>query len=125
MQVLKVEKRWINAGGHAEQSQATPEANGTIVGLTVTISEVTANPTCAITFRDADDCIIIPDSAFTALADGSSHIFWFLSEQATLNATENPVAVRGPLTVTINPSAAVAVAGEVLTVKVRIFVRED
>lgn len=125
MKCAEVIKTWVNAGGHAEKTGITGEVFGTIVGLTVIISEVTANPTSKITFRDADGAIIIPDSAFAALADGSAHLFWFLSEQATLNATENPVAVFGRLTVTIDPSAAVAVEGEVLTVKVRIFVRED
>ena len=125
MKCVEVIKTWVNAGGHASQEGKTIDVRGTVVGLTIIISEATANPTSAVTFRDADGAIIIPDAAFTTLADGTAHIFYFHSEQSTLNATENPVAVVGPITVTIDPSAAVAVAGEVLTVKVRIFVRED
>ena len=125
MKCVEVIKTWVNAGGHASQEGKTIDVRGTVVGLTVIISSVTANPTCAITFADADGCAIIPATAFASLTDGTNHIFFFLSEQGTQDATENPVPVVGPITVTIDPSAAVAVAGEVLTVKVRIFVRED
>lgn len=125
MQVLKVVKTWDTGGGHAPKTQTTGEANGTIIGLTVITSAVTENPTVAVTFRDDDGAIIIPDAAFTALAKDSEHLFWFLSEQSTLNATENPVAVKGPLTVSIDPSLALTTADETFTVKVRIFIRQD
>lgn len=125
MQVLKIVKTWATGEGSTAKSQTTGEANGTIVGLTIPISEVTDNPTVAVTFRDADGCIIIPDAAFATLADDTKHIFYFLSEQGTQNATENPVAVRGPLTVEIDPSADPGGVAQTLTVKVRIFIRED
>lgn len=125
MQVLKIVKTWATGDGHAKKSQTTTEANGTIVGLTIPISEVTDNPTVAVTFRDADGCVIIPDAAFAALADGTNHIFFFLSEKGTPDATENPVAIRGPLTVSIDPSADPGGSDQTLTVTVRIFIRED
>lgn len=124
MKVQNVIKTWAYGAGHAEKTQDI-EIQGTIVGLTIPISAVTINPTVKVTFRDADDCVIIPDAAFGTLADGTKHIFYFLSEQATQNATENPVPVMGLVTVAIDPSAAVTVDGETLTVKVRIFIRED
>jgi hypothetical protein len=125
MNVIEVEKSWITGAGHAKATQVTGEANGTIVGLTVIISSVTGGPTTALTFRDNDDCIIIPDAAFAALADDSEHLFFFLSEQGTQNATENPIPVRGPLTITVDPSADAGGSGETFSVKVRIFIRED
>ena len=125
MRVLKVIKMWATGDGHAAKSQITGEANGTIVGLTIPISSVTDDPTVAVTFRDADDCVIIPDAAFATLADGTKHIFFFLSEQGTQNATENPVPVKGPLTVSIDPSADPGGSAQTLTVTVRIFIRED
>lgn len=126
MKCPEVIKTWDTGEGHAAKSGVTnPDVRGTIVGLTVIISSVTGNPTCAITFRDADGCIIIPDAAFTTLADGTNHIFFFMSEQGTQDATENPVPVVGPITVNIDPTADAGGSGETLTVKVRIFVRED
>ena len=125
MKVAEVIKTWVTSEGHAEKTGITGEVFGTIVGLTIPISEVTGNPTVKVTFRDADECIIIPDAAFATLADGTKHIFFFLSEQGTQNATENPVPVVGKLTVTIDPSADAGGSGETLTVKVRIFIRED
>ena len=125
MQVLTVIKTWATGEGHAAKSQETGEANGTIVGLTIPISSVTDNPTVKVTFRDADGCIIIPDAAFATLADGTNHIFFFLSEQGTQDATENPVPVRGRLTVEIDPSADPGGVDQTLSVKVRIFVRQD
>ena len=124
MQVAEITKTWITGEGHAEKSRVV-ELNGTIVGLTVPISSVTDNPTVKLTFRDADSCIIIPDTAFATLADGTNHIFFFLSEQGTQDATENPVPVSGSVTVAIDPSADPGGADQTLTVKVRIFVRED
>jgi hypothetical protein len=125
MQIIEVKQQWITGEGHAVKSKVTQEADGTIVGLTVITSAVTGNPTTEITFKDADGCIIIPDAAFATLADDSEHIFFFLSEQGTQDATENPVPVRGRLTVTVNPSADPGGSGETFTVKVRIFVRQD
>ena len=121
MQVKTVIQTWDYGAGHAEKSRETGEIKGTIVGLTIPISSVTGGATVKVTFRDADGCIIIPDSAFASLANGTKHLFWFLSEQGTRNATENPVAVMGKVTVAIDPSAAPSVVGETLTVKVRIF----
>lgn len=125
MQVLKVIKTWVTGEGHDAKSQVTGEANGTIVGLTIPISSVTDNPTVKVTFRDADGCIIIPDAAFASLTDGTNHIFFFLSEQGTQDATENPVAVKGKLTVEIDPSADAGGSAQTLTVTVRIFIKED
>ena len=125
MKAAEVIKTWDTSEGHAEKTGITGEVFGTIVGLTVIVSGVTGNPTIKLTFRDADDCIIIPDAAFATLADDTSHIFFFLSEQGTQNATENPVAVVGKLTVTIDPTADAGGSDETLTVKVRIFIRED
>ena len=121
MQVKNVIKTWITGEGNTAKSQETGEIKGKIVGLTIPISSVTDNPTVEVTFRDADGCIIIPDAAFASLADGTNHIFYFLSEQGTQNATENPVAVMGKVTVTITPSADPGGVAQTLTVKVRIF----
>ena len=124
MQVLNVTKTWITGEGHAAKSQKTGDADGMIVGLTIPISSVTGGPTVKVTFRDADECIIIPDSNFASLADGTKHIFFFKSNKSSGDATENPVAVVGPLTVEINPSADPGGSDETLTVKVRIFIEE-
>ena len=124
MNVKTVIKTWITGEGNDEKTQVTGEIKGTIVGLTIPISSVTGNPTCAITFRDADGCIIIPDAAFTALADGTNHIFFFLSQKVTQDATENPVAVMGKVTVGITPSADPGGSDQTLTVKVRIFYKD-
>lgn len=125
MQVREVTRTWITGEGNAAKTQVTAGIQGTVVGLTIIISSVTDNPTVAVTFRDADGCIIIPDAAFAALTDGTSHIFFFLSEQGTQDATENPVPVMGPVTVSITPSADAGGSAQTLTVKVRIFARED
>lgn len=124
MQVKEVTKTWITGEGHAAKSHDTSEALGMIVGLTIIISSVTDNPTIAVTFRDADGCIIIPDAAFTSLTDGTNHIFFFKSHQSSQDATENPVAVMGKITVAIDPSADAGGSGQTLTVKVRIFIEE-
>ncbi len=125
MQVAEVTKTWAYGAGHDEKTHVTQFVRGTIVGLTIPISSVTGGATVKVTFRDADSCIIIPDSAFATLANGTKHILHFLSEKGTQDATENPVPVFGKLTVTIDPTAAPSVSGETLTVKVRIFVRSD
>lgn len=125
MQVKEVIKTWDYGEGHDEKSHVTGDIFGTIVGLTIPISSVTGGATVKVTFRDADECVIIPDAAFATLANGTKHIFYFLSEQETQNATENPVAVMGKVTVAIDPSADPSATGETLTVKVRIFYRED
>ena len=121
MQVKTVIQTWAYGADPDEKSQETGEIKGTIVGLAIPISAVTGGATVKVTFRDADECIIIPDAAFATLANGTNHIFWFLSEQGTRNATENPVAVMGKVTVAIDPSLAPSAVGETLTVKVRIL----
>ena len=125
MQVANVIQTWAYGAGHAEKSQVTKELQGTIVGLTIIISAVTGGATVKVTFRDADGCIIIPDASFATLANDTEGIFFFLSEKGTQDATHNPVAVMGKVTVAIDPSAAPSGSTETLTVKVRIFVRED
>lgn len=124
VRVAEVTQTWVTGDGHAEKSQEPPIIIGKIIGLTIPISSVTANPTVKVTFRDADGCIIIPDAAFASLADGTNHIFFFLSEKGTQDATENPVAVVGKVTVAIDPSADAGGVGQTLTVKVRIFYEE-
>lgn len=125
MQVKEVIKTWATDEGHAAKSQITGPAFGKIIGLTIPISEVTADPTVAITFRDGDNCIIIPDTSFTALADGTKHIFFALSNKGTPDATFNPAPVMGPITVSIDPSADPGGVLQTLTVKVRIFIEDS
>ena len=120
MQASKVIKTWAYGGGHASKSQTTGVIKGKIVGLVVDISSVTGTPTAAVTFRDADGCIIIPDALCATAATGHN-IYFAESHKVTLDADFNPVAVMGPVTVAIDPSAAPSVEGETLTVKVRLL----
>uniref|UniRef100_A0A6M3KC33 Uncharacterized protein n=1 Tax=viral metagenome TaxID=1070528 RepID=A0A6M3KC33_9ZZZZ len=123
MKVQTITKTWAYGGGYAAKSQVTGEIMGKIVGLTVIVSSVTGTPSAAVTFRDADSCIIIPDAVCATCATGNN-IYFSESHKSTLDANFNPVAVMGLVTVSITPSAAPAGAGETLTVKVRILIED-
>ena len=117
-------KSWATGEAHAAQSQAI-NMRGLIVGLSIPISEVTANPTVAVTFRDADGAIIIPDALCATLADGTNHYKVALSHKASPDAEFNPAPVDGPITISIDPSADAGGLAQTLTVKVRVFCMDN
>jgi len=123
MRVETVTKTWDYGGGYAAQSQATFPIRGKIVGHRVIVSTVTGTPSAAVTFRDSDSCVIIPDSV-CAVCETGNNIYLTESHKGTPDAHYNPVAVMGKVTVSITPSAAPGGAGETLTVKVRIMYEE-
>ncbi len=115
------QKSWATGAGHAAKTH-TFHVNGTLVRFDAIISSVTANPTVAITFRDENSCILVPDALCADLADGTNHIKLALSHKATPDADFNPVPLDNDVTVSIDPSADAAGSAQLLTVDLILYV---
>ena len=81
-----------------------------------------ANPTVAVTFRDQNSCIVIPDALCAALADGTNHILLSRSYKSTLDGDFNPVFLcDSDITVSMDPSADAGGEAQTLTVDVILY----
>ena len=117
------QQSWATGAGHAAASDTIQFVNGTIYRIDAIISSVTDNPTVAVTFRDQNSVVIIPDALCAALADGTNHIFLAESNKGTPDADFNPLPHSGNVTVSVDPSADPGGAGQTLTVDVILYVR--
>jgi hypothetical protein len=124
MIVKEVVKTWVTSGGHAAATHKWNHCDGLIVGFHAIISGVTGNPTVTITFRDQNSVPVIPDAVGNALADGTIHVKYALSNKNSQDADFNPSPVQGPITISIDPSADPGGSAQTLTVTVRLFIQE-
>lgn len=120
--VLLTQQTWATGEGHAAATETASGLTGLLTRVDVIISSVTANPTVAVTFRDQNSCIVIPDALCATLADGTNHLFLSRSFKATLDGDFNPVPLcDSDITVSIDPSLDPGGSSQTLTVDVILY----
>ena len=92
--------------GHTASSEVAYNLNGVLTRFDVITSDDSNNVTVAVTFRDENSCIIVPDAVCATLADNSQHIKLAKSNKSSPDADFNPVPFCDTdLTIAIDPNA--------------------
>ena len=113
---------WITGAGHAAASEVAYNLSGLLTRFDVIISSVTDNPTVAVTFRDQNSCIVVPDALCATLADGTNHIMLARSYKATKDANFNPVPLLDSnITISMDPSGDAGGTSQTLSVQVILY----
>ncbi len=116
------QQSWATGAGHAAATETAYGLTGKLTRFDVITSSVTDNPTVAVTFRDQNSCILVPDALGAALADGSKHIKLAESHKSSPDADFNPVMLCDTnVTVSIDPSADPGGSAQTLTVDVILY----
>lgn len=122
IKVSMTAQTWATGAGNTAASEVAYNLNGTVVRFDVIISSVTANPTVAVTFRDQNSCIVVPDALCATLADGTNHIMLARSHKVTQDANFNPVPLcDSDITISIEPSADAGGTAQTLSVQVILY----
>lgn len=122
VKVTMTQQSWATGAGHAAASETVYNLNGVVTRFDAIISSVTDNPTVAITFRDQNSCILIPDALCASLADGTNHIKLARSHKSSPDADFNPVPLCDTdVTISIDPSADPGGSAQTLTVDVILY----
>ena len=101
--VSMTQQSWTT--GHAASSEVAYNLNGVLTRFDVITSNDSNDPTIAVTFRDQNSCILVPDAVCATLADNSQHIKLAKSNKSSPDADFNPVPLCDTdVTIAIDPN---------------------
>jgi len=124
--IIMTAQTWATGAGHAAQSEVAYNLTGLLTRIDVIIPTVTGNTLAvAVTFRDQNSCIVVPDALCATLADGQNNIFLSSSNLATQTANFNPVQlIDSDITVSIDSDEDTGGTLQTLSVQVILYLEQ-